>query len=177
MNTVDYNLCEMRCDLACYLKEHKDDMSLEDAGQVADMIKDLAAAERYSAQSCYYKTVVKAMENENQNYRMGYIPEPEEDYPYMRNNRYGIQSNPYYPDHIYRNDETSRYSDHMKDYRTARKHYTETHSPEDKIRMDRHANETIDESIDTLKEIWDTSDPELRKRMKDSLMKMLNETA
>ena len=47
---------------------------------------------------------------------------------------------------------------------------------DDKRRMDSSANEAIDESIRTLEEIWNSSDPDLRTRMKDNLMKMLNET-
>ena len=176
MNTVDYNLSEIRCDLSCYLKEHKDSMSLEEAGQVVDMIKDLAAADRYSAQACYYNTVVKAMKNEPHNYRMGYIPEQDEYYPFQEDPYRDMKRRPYYSWQSYYDDNQQTYPNVIDSYREARKHYTETHSMDDKLRMDSSANEAIDESIRTLEEIWNSSDPDLRARMKDNLMKMLNET-
>lgn len=176
MNTVDYNLSEIRCDLSCYLKEHKDSMSLEEAGQVVDMIKDLAAADRYSAQACYYNTVVKAMKNEPHNYRMGYIPEPDEYYPFQEDPYRDMKHRPYYSWQSYYDDKQQTYPNVIDSYREARKHYTETHSMDDKRRMDSSANEAIDDSMRTLEEIWNSSDPDLRARMKDNLMKMLNET-
>lgn len=43
--------------------EHNDisGIDAEEAGEVIDMIKDLAAAERYCAQACYYASVTEAM--------------------------------------------------------------------------------------------------------------------
>lgn len=37
------------------------DIQCCEAGEIIDMIKDLAAAERYSEQACYYRAVAKAM--------------------------------------------------------------------------------------------------------------------
>lgn len=54
-----------------YILEDSDIQCCE-AGEVIDMIKDLAAAERYSEQACYYRTVVKAM-HESPERAMDYI--------------------------------------------------------------------------------------------------------
>lgn len=38
-------------------------LDTQETGEVIDMIKDLAAAERYCAQACYYNTVTEAMKD------------------------------------------------------------------------------------------------------------------
>lgn len=96
----DHNIIEMRNYLSNMLHSHIcdhdiSDLSAEEVGEVTDMIKDLAATERYSAQACYYKTVTKAMKEAEHPYRMGYIPDMD-DYP-PRYNR----MNPRYPEYIY----------------------------------------------------------------------------
>ena len=48
------------------------DIECCEAGEIIDMIKDLAAAERYSEQACYYRAAVKAM-HENPEHAMDYI--------------------------------------------------------------------------------------------------------
>lgn len=52
-----------------------DDLDTKDCSEVVDMIKDLAEAEKYCMESCYYSSVVKAMEEageEENEGRMGY---------------------------------------------------------------------------------------------------------
>lgn len=41
-------------------------LNVDEAGKVTDMIKDLAQAAKYSAEACYYKTVVDAMHEEHE---------------------------------------------------------------------------------------------------------------
>lgn len=84
------------------------DLDAKECGEVADMIKDLAEAEKACMEACYYETVVAAMkanveddwdDNERMGYntrryasgryapkgrgttRMGYKPDPDYDYP------------------------------------------------------------------------------------------------
>lgn len=71
------------------------------------------------------------------------------------------------------------YDDSMMDwynqYKDHKRHYTETHNPEDKIKMDESAKHHMEESMDTMKEIWKDADPNLRKKMREDLAKLINE--
>ena len=52
-----------------------DDLDTKDCGEVVDMIKDLAEAEKACMEACYYETIIKAMEKadeEEEDGRMGY---------------------------------------------------------------------------------------------------------
>lgn len=50
-----------------------DDINAKDCGEVADMIKDLAEAEKSCMEACYYKKIIHAMEEaEEDDDRMGY---------------------------------------------------------------------------------------------------------
>lgn len=60
-------------------------------------------------------------------------------------------------------------------YRSARRHYHETKSPEDKKAMDAHMSEHVMDSIASIREMWEDATPELRKRMKQDFTGLLNE--
>lgn len=139
--------------------------SSEEVGQVTDMIKDLAEAEMYISKKKYYDSVVCAMEDtDDYRHRMGYIPD-----------------DPYLPDDYMRNrwrmdDHTPPYRQSYNDYKYYKKHYTETHDGTDMMEMKRHADATVHDMIDTLRDIWDSSDPDLKHKMREDIMKVLNET-
>lgn len=59
------------------------------------------------------------------------------------------------------------------EYKAMRRSYTETHSDKDKMEMEKHAKEHLDDSISTMKDIWSASDPDLRKKMKNELTSLL----
>lgn len=94
-------------------------MDTKEAGEVVDMIKDLAEAEKYCMEACYYETIVKAMEKADEDdeedgrmgynsrhyangrfapkgrgTRMGYIPDMMMQYPYI----YGYINDPDFED-------------------------------------------------------------------------------
>lgn len=69
----------------------------------------------------------------------------------------------------------SRYGDAYNKYRASRKHYTESKSAADKLEMDEHANEHINDTIATMKEIYKSADPDMRKRMKENVQKLVSE--
>lgn len=169
----------------CKLKSGAKNVNTDEAGKVIDMIKDLAAAERYCAQACYYSTVTEAMNDQSQMLRRyGYMPPddwPEDDDDWrdremmdrkldrMKRSwrdkmRSGIRSE---------EDLDPRYGKSFNEYRMAKKYYTETHSADDKRRMDDEAEHHITDSIDTLKEIWNSSDPDLKQRMKTELTQLV----
>lgn len=56
----------------------------------------------------------------------------------------------------------------------ARKHYTETHSERDKAEMKEHANQHIMDSINSIREIWDASDPDVKQQIRTNLTNMIS---
>lgn len=69
----------------------------------------------------------------------------------------------------------SKYGRSYEQFRDARRHYTETHSSEDEARMSEHAKEHMKDTVESLRDIWEDATPELRKKMKADLGKLLNE--
>lgn len=70
-------ICEMKntliSSMKAYLTKGVDSVDTKEAGEVIDMIKDLAQAEKYCYEACYYKTVIEAMDSETEeNDRYGY---------------------------------------------------------------------------------------------------------
>lgn len=170
------------------------EVDTHEAGEVVDMIKDLAETEEKCWKALYYKTVVKAMEEtedawdeEGMGYpnrssrtgryvrggirsgtrtgRMGYSwPDGDE----QMNTRY---NGPGGREDVWRDE---RYGDAFNKFRLAKRHYTETRSMEDKDEMKQHADRHLADTVSTLNEIWGDADPELRTRMKRDLMELVS---
>ena len=68
-----------------------------------------------------------------------------------------------------------RYGEAFNRFRSAKRHYTETHSEKDHQAMKEHANEHMAETMMTLREMWDDADPDLKARMKADLAKLTSE--
>lgn len=151
----------------------------DEAGAMFDMIKDIAAAERYQAQACYYSTVTKAMDDETDSYVMGYIPEEDDWYS---KNRMIKSINTWRRKHAHdglddiysEKDSRSEHSQYYDDYKADKKYYTESRDASYKTRMDEDASKHISDSIETIKEIWEDADPALRLKMKDKLNSLVN---
>lgn len=195
-----------------------------EAGEVVDMIKDLAEAEKACMETLYYQKVTEAMlsyEEPRYGYnanrsastgryissgrggRMGFMPhEPMMDRmdddmwdgrDYMESammgysdgqsgsggNRGGSSGNSggnrsmgYWPE---QGGMDPRYSKAYNEYKMSRRHYTSTQSPEAKKEMSMHAEEHMNDTITTIKDIWKDADPSLKKRMKEGLLKLTNE--
>ena len=151
------------------------------------MVKDLAEAEKACQEACYYESVVDAMDNADMfednprmgynrkrnrlgqysdgrgmdgdsgsNQRMGYIPDMNRPYKRMM-------------DEIDWDEDEPAYGKSFNRFRKAKRHYTKTHSEEDKQKMKDASNAHMMETMATLREIWDDADPDLRKRMKTDL--------
>lgn len=216
-------------------------------GQVIDMIKDLADAEKNCWEACYYKQIVEAMKEEEKEgrmgyrggngggrsgydhyhyangrfaptgrgHRVGYTPEMYDpmmydgmdsrqmvDLPFgysgsgggrggsgsssggsssggssggsssggssgsmgYGGGRYGFQMD----------EEMMRQMRPYEKYQESRRHYHESRNPEDKKEMNEHAKEHLEEVIMTSKEIFNDSTPEMKKKMKQDLMAMVN---
>lgn len=223
------DICEMREILEDWTKEEfgkgKECICTDEMGKVVDMIKDFAEAEKDIVKACYYKKIVEAMddaeeeeelmakvfakmdhgEDLNDHERMGY------DHWRYSSGRFAPKGHghrsgytpwgpPTYLDPVTAAEDWDTYGDGrmgyggryssgsrstsmsgragytpMDEFRMARKHYTETHSSEDKEKMNEHAKHHMEESIDTMKEIWRTADPDLKKKMKSDISSFLNE--
>lgn len=62
-----------------------------------------------------------------------------------------------------------------RDYRVSKRYYTDTGSAEDRKKMDEHAMKHVMEFIETAREIYREASPELKKRMKEDLTKLVSE--
>lgn len=62
-----------------------------------------------------------------------------------------------------------------KQWKLARKHYTETKADGDKREMTEHAKEHMADTVMTLKEMWMAADPDLRTKMKSDLTALIND--
>lgn len=60
-------------------------------------------------------------------------------------------------------------------YRKARRHYSETKSKEDKDQMDMHAKHHMYEVTNSLRDIWNNADPELKKELKTDMTQFVND--
>lgn len=159
-------------------------------GEYVDMIKDLAEAEKACQEACYYESVVKAMDEYDDNPRMGYNPNRNSMGQYSdgrggNRSQSGNRRSGYIPDvDAYgrydgmRMDDSEwddQYGRPFNQFRKAKRHYTQTHSPEDKNRMKEHANEHMMETMMTMREIYEDADPDMKKRMKSDLTKLVSE--
>ena len=96
------------------------------------------------------------MSDSGSNQRMGYIPDMNRPYKRMMDETDWDEDEPAYWNSFNR-------------FRKAKRHYTKTHSEEDKQKTKDASNAHMVETIATLREIWDDADPDLRKRMKTDL--------
>lgn len=183
-------------------------LDTHEAGQVADIIKDLSEAkknltdaEKNEWESCYYASIVKAMkdadERGDEEDRYGYIPREA-----SRMGKRGMQRDRIkrwvrdpdtFEDEMYdragytpgrkmsRDDRSSdnssdeRYGKPYREYIDSRRHYSESKSQADKDMMDMYANEHLMDVMGSVREIYKTADPDMRKRMKSDLTKLVGE--
>lgn len=183
-------------------------LDTHEAGQVADIIKDLSEAkknltdaEKNEWESCYYASIVKAMkdadERGDEEDRYGYIPREA-----SRMGKRGMQRDRikrwvrdpdtfedemyeragYTPGHKMSRDDRSsdnssdeRYGKPYREYIDSRRHYSESKSQADKDMMEMYANEHLMDVMGSVREIYKTADPDMRKRMKSDLTKLVGE--
>lgn len=165
----------------------------DELGKVADIIKDLADAKKNCSETekneweqCYYAHVIMAMERagddeEGMENRYGYVPpKMSKAMDHSRMRRWDRESDMHdydADDRHTRDSEKSdqRYGKPYREYLDARKHYTETKSARDKEDMEMYANEHMMDTIGTIREMYRTAEPDLKKRMKADLTKLVGE--
>ena len=200
-NLVESLNYEMRC---C----GTDNMDICKTGQVVDMIKDLASAEKDCMEKCYYESIVEAMHEggdydheermgyNNRRYSSGryapagkghYAPGYTPMHPHMPmmdhddfmgypRNITGNTSNPRmgYPMDY---DKDDKYGDAYKEFDKSRRHYHESKGENDKMMMEHHADQHIKDIEASVKDIWNESSPEMKKKIKSDMSKLLAEMA
>lgn len=171
-------------------------LDTHEAGEVADIIKDLSEAEKNEWESCYYKKILEAMESSEAD-RYGYIPPEMSRIGRQGRQRENIKRWVCDPDMFeqdmedrmgytpnwrripssqsYDTERDDRYGKPYREYLDSRRHYTETKSQVDKDAMDMHANEHLMDVMNTIREIYKGADPDQRKRMKSDLTKLVGE--
>lgn len=183
-------------------------LDTHEAGQVADIIKDLSEAkknltdaEKNEWESCYYASIVKAMkdadERGDEEDRYGYIlreasrmgkrgmqrdrikrwvrdPDTFEDEMYDRAG-YTPGRKMSRDDRSSDNSSDERYGKPYREYIDSRRHYSESKSQADKDMMEMYANEHLMDVMGSVREIYKTADPDMRKRMKSDLTKLVGE--
>lgn len=159
-------LSEMKETLVSALKSQLNDISMADTkevGEVVDMIKDLAEAEKYCFEACYYKSVIEAMEG-GEDSRYGYTP-MKGNYRISGNGRMGykpyIDQEPYIDGYLHDPDFEDRMGYNNRRMSNGRYGYI---SPA-----------TVDSAMNGVKDIWETADADKKKRLKKELMAMLDE--
>lgn len=165
------DICEMQSIIMSCLKSQLDmgisDADTKEVGEVVDIIKDLAQAEKYHREAAYYKQVVDAMEDKS-DARFGYSftkPTRRISYSYKPM----VDQEPYIDSYL-----NSEYGEPYTEYMSAKRHYTETGSKEDKTMMDKHAREHLDQTIETMSDIWDDATPELKQKIRSELKSFID---
>lgn len=186
-------------DLKSYLDAGVDQACTEEVGQIADVIKDLAEAEYYCTVTL---AMSEAAEEESERYGysrggsrggsgrsrsmsrgytsyMPYMDDYEPDiYGYTHSNmRYSGNSRmgyrPYVDQEPYVHSYISEYGKGYDDYKDAKRHYTETHSSEDKEKMNESTAKHVNNAIAGIKEMWQDADTTLRRDIKNDLTALL----
>lgn len=134
--------------------ESMDGGSIEQMGQIVDMIKDLSAAEKYCLEADYYDAVVDAMDGDD---RYGYDGEPRSGRRYVGKSgggrRYG------YPDD----------GDDRMGYRDSKGRYS---TRSNRRRMRRGYS---DDSVENIRQMMQDADPDRRKQLKKDLEELMDE--
>lgn len=152
--------------LSCFKSEISNglmNVDAKEAGEVADIIKDMSETEKNLREANYYKLVSEAMEDKKNT-------------PMMPEGRMGYNWNekPYIDGYLHdpEFDKKMGYVDGVtpgwgSNYMDAKKHYTETHSSADRDKL-------MKETISTVKEMWGEADPAQRAKMKTDLSALVN---
>lgn len=198
----------------------KECFHVESVGQTMDMVKDLAATEKYCAEALYYMTVIDAMLNTDEpSYEEGGVAGY--NHRHLNNGRFArsgrghvvngggssgfhpgpfVDQEPYIDAYLHDPNEAwrrgdrramgyddgkdwngqeksrSKYGEAYDNYREARRHYTVSKDAMDKERMDHHTMEHVNNTLESMVEMWESSDDAmLKKRIVDEASKALNQ--
>lgn len=172
-------LCDMKKQLMTALKSQMgnlDNLDTKEAGEVVDMIKDLAEAEAYCWKAKYYETVVEAMkEGEKEPHygesRMGY------DTWRYSNGHYAPTGHGHKSGYIGDKYPHGMWDEPVMGYDMPREHISQTGNMRN-TRYGHHAmspEEKAQDLVYTMKDIWREMTPEHQKKLKADVHKVLME--
>lgn len=184
MCKIDSLINTFVCGLACEVdKNGLECVNAEEAGAAADIIKDLSAALKDLKEAEYYSLISDAMEDANDDYddmtRHG--KERTHISAWIANrDKYNddMHSRMGYTETHKAKDMHSmpdRYGKAYHDYMESKHRYSDTHSQADKDEMEMHVNEHLMDTMTTIKEIAKGVDPDMRKRIKSDLTKLVGD--
>lgn len=202
------DICEMKEKLTSWLKEElsngRESVDTCEAGQVVDMIKDFAEAEKDCWKAKYYELMCCALEGlDDENENMGYDNWRYSSGRFAPTGRGHFAGYPVEKDHtrmpgtVYSEDQsmgypnmpanppmhrsqtgnviTSRYGYPYDEWNEARRHYTESRSEDNKKKMEHKAVEHVTGAVESIKHIWKEADPALKERLKKELHPLLED--
>lgn len=168
----------------------------ENSGEVTDMLKDLAEAEKNCWEAQYYKSICEAMakEGNQENDSMGYNHNRYRSGEYAPSG-HGDSTMGFRPDmkitpemrHMIEHDRLGyvgngnmdnwdpQYGESYNRYKDALRHYHETGKKEDMDEMDSHAAEHVKSAIKSFREIYKSASPTTQKKLKEDLTKLVGE--
>lgn len=187
------------------LTKNMTNLDTEEAGEVVDMIKDFAEVEKLCYEAEYYKTVIEAMEEESEdrygytrnrdsmgrftssNGRKGYRPYVDQ-MPYIE----GYLNDPNFEQNRSTDGRSGTYSGGVRrgfvesewddkggkaynEYKNYRRYYTTSHSDSDKAEMEKYMKEHVKDTLDTMREIYHNAEPELKKKIKSDIAKLVDD--
>lgn len=170
-------LCGLKTEVDCGLMN----VDTKEAGEVADIIKDLAETEKNLREAKYYELVTEAMEEESGE-RYGYTPHMSG----RTSMRYGyskpIMDQKPYMDAYLR--DPGQFKDDMRmgnniygaeydEYENAKKYYTKTGDTMHKDKMNAHGGIYFAEVVENAKDIWDNADTVTKTKMKENLKELV----
>lgn len=178
-----YELCKIKDSAITWMQtaigQGMECLDAKEVGEVADIIKDMCEAEKYIREAEYYKKVTEAMGEEAEkpewmNSMMGYTPNPSKwntngrthmppSYGYTRPYRPYVDQEPYM--NSYLNSVDKRW-------------YTPEPEIADgwhiKSKDEHYSSKHLDKVVDAVNDMWDDSDPELRRKIKDELTDLVS---
>lgn len=181
-------ICSEKDKLISMLECQRYEIDSEAGSKIVDEIKDLASAEKDCWEACYYKKMVEALSEfeEEDEGRKGYNHRHYANGQFAPSGRghivYGYPMSPmnqsydrdgtdgrmgYRPEDL-----SSGRGESYNQYQTSKKHYTESHSMTDKNEMDRNAMKHVMDTVSSAKEIWEDADPGLKSQMKNEFSKL-----
>lgn len=196
----DTIISNLKQELACGI----DNSNVQQIGLVVDMVKDLVHAEKNCAETLYYLSVAKAMDDygdEESSDRYGYdryryasgrfAPKGKGHYsgyhPISKMPPYIHDMSQMYEDGMIdrmgyddsgrgnRSQSGSRYGYNYDKYDEARQHFNETKDPRYKDEMSQEAMHHVRGFKESVKDMWTSSDPDLRQKLKSEMQAMISE--
>lgn len=181
-NAKIYDICKIKDAAICWMNsaicQGMDCLDAKEVGEVADIIKDMCEAEKYIMEADYYKKVTKAMDEESEKPEwmesMGYTPtRPMRNYNGRTHMPPSYGYTPPYRPYVDQEPYIDKYLSKMD-----KRWYTDDHEIADgwmvKPKDGHYTSKHLDKLIESVNDMWDDSDPDLRIKIRDELNELIS---